>query len=229
MQRESKATWPVGAMVAVGSLVLSVALIFVVFQQQSVVTILVKEQEKTRDLQLALQQGALAVMQEVERSRRYELGFGVRQTHYGSFMSVLLDGYASVVQENDRAFASNLLQLEKEFYALEPFLAEGTRHLLWKQMKAYGRLGLQLTGKLDTKSGLNLLQDKHTLNNMVDSFRELLYPALFETIQQNGAKAGTDEARDNNISAQDTDKPNREHSTTPATPSYQPIPDVLEN
>ncbi len=162
---------------AVTALLLLVVLLMLV-QHRWLLQTLARMQDQDRQFQLELNRQHIELLQSVERSRRYSVGFAVRQQHYSRFMGLLSDAYGDVVQKRSDPFIERLHQLEKEFYALEPFLLSGERHLVWKQLKAYGKLGIKLLENGED-NGLQL-QDKRSLNDMMDSFRAMLYPALFE-------------------------------------------------
>ncbi len=115
---------------------------------------------------------------------RFEKSFMARQRHYTEFMSALSDTWVSVNRKDSKALDLALERLAKSYYALEPFLEDGGRHYLQKRIAGYHSLAKQLVASREERAAL-ILQDKTTMNNMLEDFQSYLYPLLFKPFSEN--------------------------------------------
>ena len=72
-----------------------------------------------------------------------------------------------------------LNELAKAYYGLEPFLEEGDRNYLKKRIAIFHNLAKQLAAGPKERDVVSL-EDKSTMNRMIDDFQVLLYPILFD-------------------------------------------------
>lgn len=127
-------------------------------------------------------------------SERFERSFEVRQKHYANFMGALSDAWNSVARKNRPDLDAALHQLAKSYYALEPFLDNGSRLYLQKRITIFHNLAKQLIGYEQKKRGI-IMEDKSTMDRMIQEFQDYLYPILFEPIgagRDSGESSKTD-------------------------------------
>tara|TARA_B100000674_G_scaffold61325_3_gene42600 strand:- start:10695 stop:11312 length:618 start_codon:yes stop_codon:yes gene_type:complete len=122
---------------------------------------------------------------EQAQSARFERTFEVRQKHYADFMGALSDAWNSAGRKNAQDLDAALHQLAKSYYALEPFLDQGSRLYLQKRITIFHNLAKQLIGYEQNKRGI-IMEDKSTMDRMIEEFQDFLYPLLFEPIHKEG-------------------------------------------
>ena len=117
------------------------------------------------------------------QSARFERTFEVRQKHYSDFMGALSDAWGSVGRKDGKGLENALHQLAKSYYALEPFLDAGSRHYMQKRIAIFHNLAKQLMGYEQERRGI-IMEDKTTMDRMIQDFQEFLYPLLFEPLDK---------------------------------------------
>lgn len=128
------------------------------------------------------------------RLARFDKSFTVRQQYYADFMAALSDSWLSVNRKDRQGLEGSLQRLAKAYYGLEPFLESGGRHYLQKRIAAYHKLSEQLVDHEAHQKGL-VLEDKTTLNQMLEDFQAYLYPLLFEPFQESETATKAEEGR----------------------------------
>ena len=110
---------------------------------------------------------------------RFEHSFEVRQKYYANFMAGLSDSWQSTNRKDKAGLDNALNELAKAYYGLEPFLEEGDRNYLKKRIAIFHNLAKQLAAGPKEREVVSL-EDKSTMNRMIDDFQVLLYPILFD-------------------------------------------------
>ncbi|MGB3622258.1 hypothetical protein FT643_01840 [Ketobacter sp. MCCC 1A13808] len=128
------------------------------------------------------------------RVTRFEKSFMARQQHYAEFMAALSDTWLSVNRKDKQLLEDSLQKLAKSYYALEPFLEEGGRHYLQKRIAIYHNLAQQLLSDKVEHDGL-VLEDKATMNRMLEDFQSYLYPLLFKPFSNEQTQKGSENER----------------------------------
>jgi hypothetical protein len=116
---------------------------------------------------------------------RFERSFEVRQKLYADFMGALSDAWASVNRSDKKALDAALQQLAKSYYGVEPFLDVGSRHYLQKRIAIFHNLSRQLVGYGKEKQSI-MMEDKTTMDRMIEDFQGFLYPLLFDIAGKDG-------------------------------------------
>lgn len=129
-------------------------------------------------------------LQQQTQAARFEHSFEVRQKHYTDFMGALSDAWSSVGRKDGKGLDGALQQLAKSYYGLEPFLDAGSRHYMQKRIAIFHNLAKQLMGYESAKRGI-IMEDKTTMDRMIQDFQNFLYPLLFEPV---GQKERSDES-----------------------------------
>lgn len=127
------------------------------------------------------------------QSARFERSFEVRQKHYSDFMGALSDAWSSVGRRDGKGLEAALQQLAKSYYALEPFLDAGSRHSMQKRIAIFHNLAKQLMGYEPSKRGI-IMEDKTTMDRMIQEFQGFLYPVLFEPVVKKESGGESDQA-----------------------------------
>lgn len=140
---------------------------------------LLRSQQAQEQAQIKLMDQYSKFLEQQSRLSRFENSFQVRQKHYTQFMGALSDTWTSTSRHHSEGLDQALQNLAKAYYGLEPFLEAGGRHYLKKRIAIFHNLAKQLA-KGDTANQQLVLEDKTTMNRMIEDFQDYLYPLLFE-------------------------------------------------
>ncbi|MAR91363.1 MAG: hypothetical protein CML06_10880 [Pseudomonadales bacterium] len=140
---------------------------------------LVRAQQLQSNTQTRFMEQYAGFLQQQAKAARFERSFQVRQQHYAAFMGGLQDAWRSVGRKDREALDDALNQLAKAYYGLEPFLAQGDRLYLQKRIKIFHNLAQQLLGYEQAQRGI-IMEDKTTMDRMIDDFQQFLFPLLFD-------------------------------------------------
>ncbi len=121
---------------------------------------------------------------------RYEKSFEVRQKYYTEFMSGLQDAWFHMNRKQDVELSESLQQVAKAYYGLEPFLNPSGRHYLQKRLAQFHE-ATQHFADPEYSPALSL-DDKSSVDAMIEDFQQYLYPLLFES--KRGAANETEQA-----------------------------------
>ncbi len=118
-------------------------------------------------------------LQQQAKLARFENSFEIRQKHYADFMAGLSDAWYSVNKKDRAGLDAALNKLAKAYYGLEPFLESGGRNYLKKRIAIFHNLAKQLSAGPRERNKITL-EDKSTMNRMIEDFQNFLYPLLFD-------------------------------------------------
>jgi hypothetical protein len=155
---------------------------------------LIRSQQLQEQALVKAQQQYSVFLNKQAQVARFEKSFMARQQHYTEFMSALSDTWLSVNRKDSKALDTSLQKLAKSYYALEPFLEEGGRHYLQKRIAIYHNLAKQLVSDKVERDAL-VLEDKTTMNRMLEDFQSYLYPLLFKPFSNEQTQKGSDHER----------------------------------
>lgn len=176
---KSKNGWPVSAMISLSALILTVAVLVWVFEQQRVMVLELQESSNKAQLQhREMHQQFMQLADRLQQDRQREIGFMVRQQHYSEFMGQLSEIYVYTEAQDATALEESLHRLNQAFFGLEPFLKDDARDWLTRQIQAIGKLSNRLADSA-TEYEENLLANKSSLRQMIDETHQKLYPSLF--------------------------------------------------
>ena len=169
--------------IALASLLCVVA---VLFRESSTPTSLVKEmtatvetlQNNNQAFQLSLQQQFSDLAKLQLDARRFEIGFATKQKHYSRFMAACVDAYLQMSRQEKKALEQTLLVLDKEYYALEPFLSETVRLQFRKQLTVFANLAVHAAQPWREKNK-SFDAERKKADQLIEGFQGLLYPELF--------------------------------------------------
>ncbi len=183
----SGAGLPVGALLALFSLVVAIAALWFAFKthQESVTRLneALTIQNQQRDQMISDWQKTLAALRMQQEESR---GFMVRQHHYARLMQLLSDAYVLTIRLEPAALEEVHHRINAEFHALEPFLAPQNRDWLAQQLAAIKTVSTRLADPLKDYEE-NLLTTKTSLRNQIDEAHQKTYGMLFGGVQRGPA------------------------------------------
>ena len=120
---------------------------------------------------------------------RYEKSFEVRQKYYTQFMNGLQDSWFHMNRKNSEDLDNSLQLVAKSYYGLEPFLDASGRHYLKKRLALFHEATQHFADP--EYSEIVSLDDKSSVDTMIEDIQEYLYPLLFEP-EQDAAGGGVE-------------------------------------
>jgi hypothetical protein len=175
----STSQWPVSALVALLSLAVALAALWLAFStQQETLRLMESSARQQADRQLAQMsefQKTLAAMQAEQRQAK---GFMVRQHHYARLMQLLAQTYILTERLEPAALAEVQHLVNEQLFAIEPFLTGDEQAWLARQLRSIDKLSARLADPMQDYEE-NLLATKTTLRELIDETRAKTYDMLF--------------------------------------------------
>lgn len=138
-----------------------------------------EENKKLIGLLMEAQIRMQSAMADINQQQHRQESFATRHAFYQQFMSNAIDAYFHLERQNRQALQEDLVQLDKTYYALAPFLNEATRDQLRAELAEFADLALQASNPWqELKQNLEL-QKKKT-DTMIDAMNSRLFSALFK-------------------------------------------------
>lgn len=128
--------------------------------------------------QLSFQQQQQQLMQKWLEQQRQQQGFATRHELYDGFMSSAIDAYFNLERQNREALQENLVQLDKTYHGLAPFLADTARHQLRVELTEFADLALRIASPWQELQP-NLELQRKKADTMIDAMNSLLFSELF--------------------------------------------------
>ena len=176
---KSQQQWPLAAIIAIGSLVITALLLVWILQQQSSLLAEAQSAAKASQQDYLETQNQLALLaQAIQEGQRNARDFAIKQRFYTELMGLLSEIFVHTKRQDVTALEEAQYRAQKAFYGLEAYLDGDQRQWLVQQLKSINSLSRKLSEPTEEYEE-NLLATKVQLRQMIDETHQRLFSSLF--------------------------------------------------